>query len=137
MKRALPFVLLALVQPAHASLSPCVTDDLMREAVLVIQAVDLTVAPIGTNLCSLQGTVATVHRGDVQASQSVTAQFSCLTDPSSVGIGGTTYINTESVANAGAVELHFNRDGFIAAGGQGLIALDQPTQSITWEPHCS
>lgn len=137
MTRLLALPLLALALPAQAELPPCVTDDLMREAPLVVQIADHRVESFANNICRISGTIAQVHRGNVAVGRSLTATFDCITDPSQVAIGGTVYSAPEALSRAGAVEVHIGADGYIAAGGAGLITLDAPTQSIAWEPYCS
>lgn len=132
---AVPFLAFAL--PAHATLSPCVTDDLMREAVLVVQITDQRVETFPNNICRISGTVAQVHRGNVLVGQSLAAGFACVTDPSQIAIGATVYGDPDVLLQAGAVEVHIGPDGHIAAHGNGLLGLDAPTQTIAWEPFCS
>ena len=132
---ALP--LLALALPANAELPPCVTDDLMREAGVVVQISDHRVETFANNICRISGTVVQTHRGNVDVGRSLTATFNCVTDPSQVTIGGTRYNDLAALEQARAVEVHIGRDGHVAANGHGLIGLDAPTQTIAWEPFCS
>ena len=137
MKRLFALPLLALTLPAQAELPPCVTDDLMREASIVVQITDQSVSRYPNNLCSLSGTIAVVHRGAVTPGQNLTAIIDCLTDPDAVAIGAITYNDPDAIARAGAVELHIGTDGFVAADSAGVLTLSAPTQTIAWEPFCS
>lgn len=129
--------LLVIASQTHATVSPCGTDNLMRDAVMVVQIVDQDVTQIGNNICRVSGTIAVTHRGDVEIGRNLTADFNCLLDASQVGIGGSVYANPEAVRSAGALEVHITAEGSIAAYGAGLIGLDAPTHMIAWEPYCS
>lgn len=128
--------LLALTLPAQAELPPCVTDDLMRQAPVVVQITGPEVETFTTNICRISGTIARVHRGNVELGRTLTATFDCLMDPSQAVIGGTVYGDPDTLARAAAVEVHIGPDGHIAANGTGLVALRSLTQSIAWEPYC-
>ncbi|ABD53033.1 hypothetical protein [Jannaschia sp. CCS1] len=137
MTRLIALPLLALALPAQAELPPCVSDDLMRQASLVVQITDPSVETFANNICRISGTIVQVHRGAANVGQSLTATFDCLIDPSQAVIGGTVYSDPDALARAGAVEVHIGSDGYVAANGAGLIALNAPTQRIAWEPYCS
>ena len=121
--------------PSGATLPPCVYDELVAEAVIVLQLTDPRVERRGRNICRLTGTVAVVHRGDVSPGQSVTADFACAVDRPPT-IGGTVYHAPDGIGAAGAVELHIDASGHIAGEGIGLIALDAVTDRIAWQPYC-
>jgi hypothetical protein len=135
-----PFLILsaiALATQAQATLSPCATDDLMAEAVMVVQVVDQEVRPLGNNICRFSGTIVATHRGLAEVGRNLTADFNCPLDASQIAIGASWYYNPDDIRAAGALEVHINAEGFIAAFGAGLIALNAPTQSMAWEPFCN
>ena len=133
---SLPLIAIGFAAPANATLPPCVYDDLMREATMVVQITDHSVRTLNNNVCEVQGTIIAVHRGSVDVGRTLTARFNCETGDTQPVIGGAIYSRPEGIAASAAVELHLTADGYIAAEGAGLIGLRAPTQSIAWEPYC-
>lgn len=124
--RALVLVLLA--SPATAAIMPCYLDEMVADAVTVIQVVDQTVTgPDAEGTCGIEGNAARVLRGTVREVAPFRAAFACE-NPRQL-VGGTIYHDRRAVARAGAVELHLDADGLLAGYGWGLVLLDAPTDA--------
>lgn len=134
MRFAIALTLLSAV-PAVAAVRPCYLDQMVAEAVTVVQVTDHEVSePDESGYCTLAGTVVRSFRGVIRPGMRVQTSFACdqphRADENGVVIvepGGTTWRDAEPIAQAAVVEIHAEAEGGPAGYGWGLLPLDAPT----------
>ncbi len=119
--------------PVTASEPPCIYDELVDQAVDVVQLTDLSLREDGADdICRVEGNVVTVFQGRFQPGQRLRFSVPCAIDQPPVGL--TVYHATDALDIAEVIEVHFGADGEVAGYGAGLTVLDAPTNAIAWRP---
>lgn len=128
--------LLLAAAPAHAMIECIYYDQMVAEAVDVVQLDDAKVGvPDVNGNCSISGPVSRVFAGGLQADVWLDSAAPC---DNAQGIAGPMiWTNAEALAQAKVIELHLAAGGGIAGYGAGIVLLDAPTETPAWKPICN
>lgn len=121
---------------AGAVVDPCYADAVIARAASVIQIVNITVTgPNATNSCAIAGEVAKVFRGrQFHVGDTVETSVACVGDVEVMC--GSIWYDPESIAAAGAIEVHVEREGDQSAGAESILLLDAVTDRMVWTSAC-
>ncbi|GGL60795.1 hypothetical protein [Wenxinia marina] len=136
--------LLALAAaPAHAALPCDVYDELVAEAVMVMQIADIAVvAPESGSACTVRGTVVRTFAGPHPPGTRIQTSIPCDGYPLPPGvvpdieIGATLYWDFDALSSAAVIELHIAPEGGPAGYGAGVAVLAEPTEAPARAPTC-
>jgi hypothetical protein len=121
---------------AQAMVDPCYADYTISQAQSVIQIVNITVTgPDASDSCTVAGEVARVFRGrQFHEGDKVETSVACAGDPEVMC--GSIWYDPESIAAAGAIEIHVEQPGMASAGAESVLLLPGLTDAIVWTSSC-
>jgi hypothetical protein len=102
-------------------IDPCLIDEEVRAAELVVQVTVDAVTPPEGGYCVLSGTVVHVLRGPISPGATVMVEVNCLSEPD-VMCGGTV-VSLPQLQRAEMVELHLT-EGAITGAGAGIDLIE-------------
>ena len=136
MMRGMAMGLVVLACPAQAMIQCIYYDQMVAEAVDVVQLDDAKVgAPDASGNCSISGHIARVFAGGLQVDGWLDSAAPCQNAQDVAGPA--IYTNADALAQAKVIELHLAAGGGIAGYGAGIKLLDALTESPAWKPLCS
>ncbi len=107
--------------PAGAVVDPCLLEQEVRAADLVVQVTVDAVSPPQAGYCILSGTVVHVLEGDLSPGATVMVEVNCVEEPDVMC--GSRVIGLPQLQRAEMAELHLI-DGAIAGDGMGIDLIE-------------
>lgn len=137
-------ILLAAAGPAVAALPCNAYDEMVGQAVMVMQVdVESVVPPAGGGQggCVLTGEIVRNFKGPHPVGTRIQTMVFCeapVTDGGEpeVMVGATIWWNFAALAQADVVELHIAAEGGPAGYGAGVVLLEVPTDAPAWTSFC-
>lgn len=135
---------LGVAYPARAALECQYYDQMVAEAVMVMQvAVESVVPPAGGGQgeCIVTGEMVRNFKGPHPVGTRIQTSIPCEAPvpegvTPEVFVGATAWWRYAALAEAVVIELHIAAEGGPAGYGAGVVLLEAPTEAPAWEPVC-
>lgn len=146
MRRQVVWGLLVLgtAQPGAAMIECHYYDEMVAEAVAVVQVAALSIVPPpdgGQGDCTLTGKIVRNFKGKYPVGTVIRATVPCDAPQTSGAerppmVGATMWRSLDALEGAAVIELHLATEGGPAGYGAGVVLLDAPTETPAWRSVC-
>ena len=137
-------LVLGTAQPGAAMMQCHYYDEMVAEAVMVVQVAPSSIVPPpqgGQGDCTLTGKIVRKFKGKYPVGTVIRTSVPCEA-PQTSGpqrppmVGATMWRSLEALEGAAVIELHLAAEGGPAGYGAGVVLLDAPTETPAWRSVC-